>query len=264
LKSERLVVLAALSVITVLAWLYLWFVAGQMRADLAQPIPSMPDMPGMAMPAVMPGFAQWSWAHAISQLAMWAVMMVGMMTPSVALTVLIYARVADHAAKQGVRFAPPLWFVLGYFAAWTAFALLATASQWGLERAALLTPMLASANRYFGGAVLIAAGAYQWSPLKDSCLSHCQAPLSFIQQHGGFRPGIVSSLQLGLSHGAYCVGCCWTLMALLFVAGIMNLVWIAAIMVLVLVEKVAPYGRTIARIAGSSAVVAGAWMLIAG
>src|SRR5258708_34836431 len=199
LKRDRAIVLVALSIITVLAWLYLWLGAAPMRAE-------QPMSGGMTMQAGMPAFAQWSLAHAISQFAMWAVMMVGMMTPTVAPVVLLYARVADQAPIG--KFAPPLWVVLGYLAAWTAFAIAATALQWGLERAALLTPMLASANHYFGGAGLLSAGAYQCAPFKVSWLSRCRAPLPFIHPHGAFKPAIASSVRLGLLHGAYCIGCC--------------------------------------------------------
>lgn len=265
LKRDRVVVLAALTIITLLAWTYLWSVARQVAIpDIQgmQNMPGMKDMPGKAMSAMAPAFSKWSLGHAVSQFAMWAVMMVGMMTPSVTPVVMIYARFADQAASQGVtRFASPLWFALGYLSLWTVFAIDATGAQWGLERAALLTPMLASANRVFGGAVLVLAGIYQWSPFKDTCLSHCRAPLAYVQSQGGFKPGVVASVRLGVLHGAYCIGCCWMLMALLFVAGVMNLVWIAALMLLVLLEKLTPYGRWIARFAGTAAIAAGAWTL---
>lgn len=265
LKRDSVIVVAALTIITLLAWSYLWTLASQMGSDShsVQSNPGMQDMPGMAMPVMMPGFSRWTLPHAASQFAMWTVMMVGMMTPSVAPVVLIYARVSDQAARQGTQFAPPMWFVLGYLLVWTLFALLATAAQWGLERAALLTPMLAGSNRYFGGGLLLLAGLYQWSPLKEICLVHCRSPIAFVLAHGGFKTGIRGSILLGARHGAYCLGCCWMLMALLFVAGVMNLAWIAAIMVLVLLEKIAPYGRWIAKLAGGGALVAGAWMLVA-
>jgi predicted metal-binding membrane protein len=134
-------------------------------------------------------------------------------------------------------------------------------AQWALERAALLTPMMEGASEIFGSAVLIAAGLYQWTPVKDACLRQCQAPWLFIQRHGGFRRDAAGSLGLGVRHGAYCVGCCWALMALLFVGGIMNVMWIAAIAILALVEKVSPVGRTIARIAGVGLFAGGAWLL---
>jgi predicted metal-binding membrane protein len=110
--------------------------------------------------------------------------------------------------------------------------------------------------------VLLAAGLYQWTPLKEACLFNCQAPLTFITRHGGFRGDPSGALTLGLRHGLYCVGCCWALMVLLLVGGVMNLFWIAALGILVLLEKVMPYGQILARFAGSFFVLAGAWMLI--
>ncbi len=134
--------------------------------------------------------------------------------------------------------------------------------QWALERAALLTPMMASASNVFGGIVLIAAGLYQWAPLKNACLRQCQAPLLFIQRHGGFRSSLQGALALGGRHGAYCVGCCWVLMALLFVGGVMNVLWIAAISVFVLAEKVVPAGRVISRISGAIFIAGGVRLLV--
>jgi len=146
--------------------------------------------------------------------------------------------------------------------AWAGFSLAATSAQWALERAALLTPMMEGASNVLGGIVLIAAGIYQWTPVKEACLSYCQAPLTFILRHGGFRREPTGALALGFRHGLYCIGCCWALMLLLFVGGIMNLFWIAALAILVLLEKVIPAGRIIARLAGGLFVLAGGWMLI--
>src|SRR5208282_2367329 len=145
---------------------------------------------------------------------------------------------------------PAGWFAAGYLLAWTSFAALATTAQYGLERVALLTPMMASANKWFGAAILFAAGAYQFAPLKDSCLASCRAPLSFVLRHGGFRADAVGSLSLGFRHGLYCIGCCWALMALLFVGGVMNILWIAGLMIFVLVEKIIPAGRYVSRAVG--------------
>ncbi|MGH8735412.1 MAG: DUF2182 domain-containing protein, partial [Burkholderiales bacterium] len=161
-------------------------------------------------------------------------------------------------------FAATGWFATGYLLAWFGYSLAATAAQWALERAALLDPMMVGTSQVFGGIVLIAAGVFQWMPLKDTCLAHCQSPLLFIQRHGGFHRDPRASLALGLHHGAHCVGCCWALMALLFVGGVMNVLWIAAISAFVLVEKIAPGGgRLISRIAGVGFAAAGA-VLIAG
>jgi predicted metal-binding membrane protein len=193
---------------------------------------------------------------------MWVVMMMGMMTPSVAPMILIYARVGRQAAASGTPFTASAWFGAGYLLCWTAFSLTATLAQWRLERAALLTPMMESASNILGGIVLIVAGVYQWTPLKTACLSYCQTPLAFIMRHGGFRREATGALALGFRHGLYCVGCCWAIMALLFVGGVMNLLWIAALAILVLFEKLAPIGRLVARLMGLVFIVCGVWLLI--
>ena len=131
----------------------------------------------------------------------------------------------------------------------------------GLEQAALLSPMTMATGERLGGVVLVLAGLYQWTPLKDRCLAQCQAPLVFIQRHGGFRRDPPGALGLGARHGLYCIGCCWALMGLLFVVGVMNVLWIAAIAGFVLLEKVVPPGRALSRIAGAALVAAGIWML---
>jgi predicted metal-binding membrane protein len=261
LRRDRLIVAAALAALTALSWAYiLWLAAvmdmGGMNMNGFRMVPAGI---GLMMPAPEP----WEATEFAYVFAMWAVMMVGMMTPSAAPMVLIYARVGRQASAQGRPLAPAGWFVAGYLAAWTSFAFAATAAQWVLDRAALLDPMMASASRAFGGIVLIAAGLYQWTPLKDRCLAHCQSPLQFILRHGGFRGGARGAFDLGLRHGAYCVGCCWGLMALLFVGGVMNVLWIAAISVFVLIEKVVPAGRAISRLAGLAFIAAGAWFVFA-
>lgn len=242
LRRDRAVVIGALAALALLCWAYLSSLAAA-------------PMAGMA-----PGAAPWTQEDALATLLMWSVMMVGMMTPPVAPMILIYARVARQASERGTPFAPAGWFALGYFLAWIGFAALATALQWGLERALLVSPMVASATPLFGAALLIAAGIYQWTPFKDACLSHCQSPLQFIQRNGGFRGARGASVALGLRHGLYCIGCCWALMLLLFVGGVMNVLWIAAIGALVLAEKLIP-GRLFQRVTGIALIVAGAALL---
>jgi predicted metal-binding membrane protein len=250
---------AALAALAALAWAYLFWVAAQMNAPSPAAIPDMIGMAAMMEPA----FTPWTLTHTVFVFAMWAVMMVGMMAPSVAPTVLIYMQVARHARTLGESFASACWFSSGYFLAWILFALLATSVQYGLESAALLSPMMARTSGYFSGAILIAVGAYQFSPLKNICLSQCRAPLSFVQRHGGFQSSARGSLGLGMLHGFYCVGCCWTLMALLFVVGVMNVLWIAVLAILVLAEKMLPGGRYISACSGAAAISTGAWMLAA-
>jgi predicted metal-binding membrane protein len=260
LRRDRLISIVALAALTGLAWGYtLWLGADMNRGGM--------DMAGLRMiPAgvglMTPALGPWGWFEFLCVLAMWIVMMVGMMTPSAAPMILIYARVGRQALTQGKPFAATGWFVGGYLLAWSAFSLAASAAQWALERAALLDPRMAGTSRVLGALVLMAAGVYQWTSLKGACLRQCQAPFAFLQQHGGFRRDARGSLLLGLRHGAYCVGCCWLLMALLFVGGVMNILWIAAIAIFVLAEKVAPIGRLISRIAGLGFIVTGGWLLL--
>jgi len=209
-----------------------------------------------------PALSPWSGIEFAFVFAMWTVMMVGMMTPSAAPMILIYARAGRQAATMHQPFGATGWFAAGYLLAWTGFALIATLAQWALDRAALLDARMTSISNVLGGAVLIAAGVYQWTPFKDVCLAQCQSPVRFIAQLGGFRRDTAGALLLGLRHGAYCVGCCWVLMALLFVGGVMNVLWIALLALLVLLEKLVPFGRWIARALGIGFVAAGAWLLL--
>jgi len=258
LRRDRAIIIVALGVLTALAWCDLVWLADDMAMGGM-------DMTGYRMiPAgqalMMPASSPWQPIEFAYVFAMWVVMMVGMMTPSAAPIILVYARVGRQAAESR-PFASTAWFAGGYLLAWIAVSLAATSAQWALERAVLLTPMMASASKIVGGILLILAGLYQWTSLKDVCLSQCQAPLGFILSRGGFQGAATSSLMLGFRHGAYCLGCCWALMVLLFALGVMNLFWITALAILVLLEKVMPSGRVIARIAGIALFAGGVWML---
>ncbi|WP_395450552.1 DUF2182 domain-containing protein [Aminobacter sp. UC22_36] len=267
LRRDRAVVLGAIAAVAALAWAYvIWLAANMGAAPTAGP-----DMPGMTMPGMtMPGMEMgtvlapalrgWSVGDFAFMFAMWAIMMVGMMLPSVAPMLLIYAGVARQAGSRGKPFAATAWFATGYLLAWTAFSMLATSAQWALESALLLAPMTGIGAK-LGSIVLIVAGVYQCTPLKDVCLSACQSPLQFIMRHGGFRPDPLGAMNLGAEHGIYCIGCCWALMAILFVIGIMNLLWVAAIAAFILLEKLVAPGRLLSRAAGATLIVAGAWML---
>jgi predicted metal-binding membrane protein len=262
LRRDRVIVLAALAIITATAWADLAWLADDMAMGGM-------DMTGFRMiPAgrslMMPASEPWQPIEFGYVFAMWVVMMIGMMTSSVAPMILIYARVGRQAATQDKPFAASGWFAAGYLLAWTSFSLVATSLQWALERAALLTPMMESASNILGAIVLILAGLYQWTPLKEACLAYCQSPLLFIQQQGGFRGDPGGALALGFRHGIYCIGCCWALMALLFVGGVMNLLWIAVLAILILLEKLTPFGRVVARIAGVGFIASGVWMLARG
>ena len=246
--------------LTTLAWVYLVHLARNMAA-----MGAAAETMGMSMEEHMrmmsPSFSEWTLGHFLFMFSMWAVMMVGMMTPSVAPMVLIYMNIAAQNGARGHVFAPAAWLAGGYLAAWCAFSLVAVFLQWAFEKLALITPMMASASRLFGGVVLIAVGLYQWLPIKQACLSQCRSPLSFIQRYGGFQPSAAGSLRLGFRHGLQCIGCCWAVMVLLFVGGVMNLLWIAALAIFVLLERVIPGAYYFSRVAGLAAVGAGVWLI---
>ena len=202
----------------------------------------------------------WTAADATLTLLMWAVMMVGMMVPTAAPASLLFASVSRKASREGGAVAPAFVFTAGYVAAWTLFSVGATAMQWQLERQALLTPMLASASPLFGAALLVVAGLYEWSPWKESCLEHCRAPAQFLAAH--WQPGRWGAFRMGVRHGFYCLGCCAFLMGLLFFGGVMNLLWVAGLSLLVLVQKLAPRGALVARVGGVALVLAG-WAMLA-
>lgn len=280
LRRDRVIVAASLAALTVIAWTYtLWLAAAMSGDGMSMSGPGMGadmrmdpamEMDGMEMEAgaalslgTVLGISPrpWSPVEAGVTLTMWIVMMVGMMLPSATPMVLLYARVGRQSRKEGKPFAATGFFAGGYLLAWVGFALAATLGQWLME-GTLLSPALASASRIFSGAVLIVAGLYQWTPLKDACLSQCQTPIVFLQRHGGFRRDPAGAVGLGLRHGLYCIGCCWALMTLLFVGGIMNVLWIAAIAIFVLAEKVFFPGRLLSRIAGTLLIAAGLWQLV--
>ncbi|ASY64947.1 hypothetical protein SJ05684_c35320 [Sinorhizobium sojae CCBAU 05684] len=281
LRRDRTIVAASLATLTAISWIYiLWLAATMDMGGMAMPETNMAMGTDMDLPAETGrsmgtdqeagGLASvlglqprpWSAVEAGVMATMWIVMMVGMMLPSATPMILLYAHVGRHSLRQGKPFASTGFFAGGYLLTWTGFALAATLGQWLIE-GTLLTPALASASRVFSGIVLMAAGLYQWTPLKDVCLSQCQAPIVFIQTHGGFRRDPRGAVALGFRHGLYCVGCCWALMALLFVGGIMNVLWIAAIAAFVLIEKLVHAGRVLPRATGAVLIAAGLWQLMA-
>lgn len=197
----------------------------------------------------------WTAAEFGVRLLMWAVMMTAMMVPTAAPMTLVYAAVARKAARDGHPVAPTAVFVAGYLAVWGLFSIAATAAQRGLDQLALLSPAMVSASPVFGSALLIGAGAYELTPYKHACLSHCRAPAHFISQH--WQRGSAGAFRMGLGLGTYCLGCCWALMGLLFVGGAMNLLWVAAIAIFILLEKTVPFAETGARLAGAAMILVG-------
>ncbi|WP_331067492.1 DUF2182 domain-containing protein [Steroidobacter sp.] len=201
----------------------------------------------------------WDARYLLLIFLMWATIMVAMMLPSALPTVLIFSKAVRNDAAVRSPSQRMFAFVAGYLLAWLGFSVGATLMQWGLAEAVLLSPMMVSVSPWLGGALLIVAGIYQWTPLKYACLRSCRSPMAFLMEH--WQPGMRGALRLGLRHGLACVGCCWALMLLLFVGGVMNLLWIVAITAFVLVEKLAPMGAGGGRLSGLALLIAGGWVL---
>ncbi len=231
-----------------LAWLYLWREAADMAAAMAGMDRAMAMPPRDALGLVL-------------LFAMWWVMMAGMMLPSAAPMILTFASVNARRRGRGQGHTPTAAFVAGYLLAWGGFSLAATAAQVALERLALVSPMDMAANgSWLGGVLFLAAGLYQFTPLKQACLNLFWSPLDFVLNR--WREGPAGALAMGATHGLYCLGCCWILMLLLFVGGVMNLAWVAALAVVVLLEKLVP-SPWISRAGGMALLAGGAWLLLA-
>ena len=239
---ERRIALIGLIAVAALAWIYLWRAAQSMGA-----------MPMGQMSAGMPG--AWSMEAFVATFLMWSVMMCGMMLPSAAPAILLYTRMVRGNAERGIVLGSVWLFVAGYLAAWSGFSVAATVLQLALRDTSLLSARMVSANLWLSSGILVAAGIYQWLPIKTVCLDKCRSPLTFFLSR--WKPGRAGSLQMGWEHGWTCVGCCWALMLILFVAGVMNLLWVAAISGFVFVEKVLPASARTTRVAGAGLVLCG-------
>jgi predicted metal-binding membrane protein len=235
-KRDRTIVLVALISVVLLSWVYVLAGAGMGISAF-----EMTQMSGGAMGMMMS--AQWSREYAGVMFLMWWVMMIAMMLPSATPMVLLFAMVNRKQKEKGNAYVPTVLFVSAYLAVWAWFSVVAVALQWGLEATTM------------GGGLLLAAGIYQLTPIKQACLKHCRSPLQFVMSH--WRSGWRGAFRMGVEHGAYCVGCCWFLMGLLFFGGIMNLYWIAGLAVFVLLEKTIPMGHWISYMVGVALIVWG-------
>jgi len=239
---ERTAVLSGLALLTLLSWGYLWSLARD------------------PMAICMINMKPWSAADLAALFTMWTVMMVGMMVPSASPMILAFAAVDRRRRAHSLSGVATGVFVLGYVAAWTGFSFAATFTQAALHGAALLSSTGVSTSGVLGGSLLVTTGIFQWTPLKNACLRHCRSPLGFFLTE--WREGRWGALQMGLKYGMYCMGCCCLLMGLLFVAGVMNLWWVAAISGFILVEKVTIAGPWIARATGVLLIIWGTWTLV--
>lgn len=246
LKRDRLIVGAGIGLMTLLAWWY--------TVDAAR------QMGGMGMYMARPDPNAWAADSILPLFAMWVVMMVAMMLPGATPMILTFAAVARNRRENRRPYVPAIVFVSGYLVVWAGFSAMASVAQWLLHREALLSPMMISRSAFLGGVLLLLAGIFQFTPLKRSCLTHCRAPLEFITTR--WRQGWSGAFTMGLEHGLYCTGCCWALMGLLFVLGVMNLLWIAALTILIGLEKVLPRRGFVSRGTGVLLALWGLWNLL--
>lgn len=242
-NRDRVLVIAALFLLTAGAWFYTLALAGAIGP--------------MAM--VMPLAGSWKIGECFFIALMWVVMMIAMMVPTVSPMILLFASLNRKRQEQQNPYVPTGFFLSGYLAIWTLFSLIVGLIQWYLHNLSLLSSMMTHTSPIVGGLLLIIAGLFQWTPFKNTCLIHCRSPFGFLMT--SWREGKRGAFRMGLSHGAYCLGCCWLLMALLFVTGVMNLLWILSITIFVLIEKVSPQGPWIGRIAGIFLIGGGFWMI---
>jgi predicted metal-binding membrane protein len=251
---DRTAIFAALLGLTAIAWIGLTLLVRSMMSSSPMAGMGMDTMP-MPMPAL-----PWSVRDFAETFAMWWVMMAAMMLPSASPMVATFAAINRSRLRRGRPFVPSGTFTAGYLLAWGAFSAAVTAVQWGFAEASLLLGDLQRLPPLAAGIVLVAAGVYQFTSLKGTCLSRCRSPLNFVMNH--WRDGTTGALAMGFAHGIYCLGCCWLLMALLFVGGVMNLAWAAAIALLVFVEKLLPGGALIARAGGAIIATYGFYLLV--
>ena len=243
---DRLLVSICIALTIALAWVYLVRLAHQMAPAMAY---------SAAMAAMgMPMDAPWTPVDVLLTFFMWVVMMVGMMAGAAAPVLLLFASARARHGERGVSLAV-LMFGLGYLTVWVGFSACAALAQWGLHQTTMLSSAMAASSPRLAGTILVAAGAYQLTPLKRACLAHCRSPLGFLMTT--WRDGKLGAMQMGVHHGVYCLGCCWALMCLLFVVGVMNLGWVIALTGFVLLEKVGPAGVLVSRLAGAAMIGAG-------
>jgi predicted metal-binding membrane protein len=243
LRNDRLVASAGIAFVVLLAWGYLLAGAG---IDMSMAGMEMDPMP-------------WSVDHALIIFIMWWVMMIAMMVPSAAPTILLFSTIKRKQEPSASASTQAYIFLLGYLLVWAVFSIAAVSVQWVLEILGWISLEMVSSNAILGAVILLAAGLYQFTPIKAACLRYCQTPVIFLSQH--WRAGNFGALRMGLRHGTYCVGCCWFLMALLFVSGIMNLLWIAGIALYVGFEKLLPLNRGLSNAAGLALLACGAVLL---
>jgi len=275
LRRDRQVVTVVLLAVIGLCWLYLLAGAGigMYPHEMAMLDPSSAELGPAALDragttGMQMQSPEWTLGYTLLMFIMWWLMMIAMMLPSASPMVLLHATIsrnglppnddAAHAGSSRHVFRATTAFVGGYLVIWGGFSLVAVTAQWLLDREALLSPMMTTTNTLLGSGLLLAAGLWQLTPLKTVCLRHCRSPISFLSTH--WRPGVAGALRMGIDHGIFCLGCCWFLMALLFFAGVMNLIWIVGLALFVLAEKLLPAGVAFGRVTGLVLIGWGVWL----
>ncbi|HSF92781.1 MAG TPA: DUF2182 domain-containing protein [Paracoccaceae bacterium] len=252
LAKDQVIVLCAVTAVTITAGLYTVLGVGMPMSAV--------EMTGMARsigaPMDMGAVGEWSALRLLLMFLMWWIMMVAMMTPSAVPTLLLFAGLKRSANPNTANLWPAWVFLAGYLGIWAGFGALAVLLQWSLQKAAVIAPaMMTLKGSWMTGGFLVLAGAYQLTPLKSACLKQCQSPAQFLTQH--WRPGLRGAFAMGCHHGLFCLGCCWALMLLLFVGGVMNLWWIAGLAIFVAIEKVSASRHWVCVISGAALVAAG-------
>src|SRR5215510_8451252 len=248
LKRDRTITAVGLAAIASLAWLYTIMVASMTSAGMA----------GAASQMAMPQDHPWSRTDFLLMFVMWMVMMVAMMLPSASPMILVFTNANRRRHEAHDPYFHTSLFASAYLVVWVGFAAIATLANWALHSGGVMTSMMGNALPLWGGAILMTAGLYQFTPLKLACLNKCRSPLAFIMSE--WREGRLGAFVMGLRHGAYCLLCCWALMALLFVLGVMNLAWIALLAAFVLVENLARSSPWLSRASGLLLLGWGIWL----
>ena len=251
-RTERWLLGAAVCALAIFAWVYLGYETQRMNVSGVSE----------CMRMKMSGPENWSWplGALLSLFLMWAIMMVAMMLPSALPMILTFGAVARDRERKGRPYVPLAIFVLGYVLIWLGFSVIAAIAQWVLHRQAMLSASMVITSAWLGGGLLLGGGIFQFTPLKNRCLSRCRGPLEFILTR--WREGWGGALRMGLEHGIFCAGCCWALMALLFVSGVMNILWVAALTIFVCLEKALPARIQVSRLVGLILVGWGMFVLL--
>ncbi len=253
LRHDRRLVAISLILVSVLCWGWILNGAGMAMDGLELTRHTATGMDTMPAPA-------WNITHVALMFFMWWIMMIAMMLPS-ATPVILLATALNRRSESSIKpYGSAAAFTSAYLLTWAGFSVLAVAAQWALQITGLMSGMLRNTSPGLNAVLLIAAGAWQFTALKHACLRHCRGPIDFLTRHR--RGGNAGAMLMGTRHGLYCLGCCWFLMALLFVGGVMNLFWIAGLAIYVWIEKVLPSGEAISRVMGGLLIAWGIGILV--